>query len=94
MEQQDTNIQALETDREMERSYERESDESATGRDRPGGDGTVGQEQINAIGEQRSDAPTGQDHSTDREETPNENWGVAAIQDREDRTSGISSVSE
>ena len=72
---------------EHEQTHERRKDESATGRDLPDGDGTVGDEQVNAIGGEPSDRPIGQDRSTEHHETTDPDHGVGAIQDSSDTTS-------
>jgi hypothetical protein len=75
------------TNLEREKAHDRKKDESATGRDIPGGDGTVGDEQVNAISEKGTDKPTGQDHSTQRHETQDPTSGVGAVQRSSDTTS-------
>lgn len=72
---------------EREQTQERKKDESATGRDLPSGDGNVGDEQLNAIGNEPSDKPTGQDHSTEHHETTDPDEGVGAFQRSSDTTS-------
>jgi len=84
--------QQSETNLEREQTHDRKKDESATGRDIPGGDGTVGDEQVNAIGKQKQGQPTGQDHSTERHETTDADHGVEAIQDREDTQSDVARI--
>ena len=91
---QETELWEQETNRAAERTHERKPDESATGRDIPGGDGDFGDEQVNAIGRDDSDKPTGQDHSTERHEVTDPDDGVGAVQDREDRTSHIAHISD
>ena len=79
---------------EREQTHERKKDESATGRDMPGGDGTVSDEQFNAIGSDPKGKPIGQDHSTERHEIKDPDHGVGAIQDREDTTSDTAHLSD
>ena len=59
---QGTDLYKSETNIELEQTHERKKDESATGRDRPSGDGGVGDEQVNAIGNEASNKQIGQDH--------------------------------
>ena len=84
---QGTDLYNSETNGEREQTHERRKDESATGRDMPSGDGGVGDEQVNAIGNERSDRPIGQDHSTEHHETTDPDHGVGAIQRSSDTTS-------
>ena len=89
---QGTDTYNSETHREREQTNESKGDESATGRDIPGGDGTVGDEQLNAIGKQPEDRRTGKDHSTDHHEQKDADHGVQAIQDREDTSADIARI--
>jgi len=91
---QETELWEKETNREAERTRERKPMESATGRDRPGGDGGVGDEQVNAIDRDDSDKPKGQDHSMDHHERQDPQSGVGAVQDREDTLSDIADISD
>lgn len=77
--QQDRNLYNEETHRAAERTYDR--DDNQTGSDLPSGDGGVGDEQVNAIGRDDSDRPTGQDHSTEDHERESPTDGVGAVQD-------------
>ncbi len=77
--QQDRNLYNEETHRMAERTYDHDDDQ--TGSDLPSGDGDVGDEQVDAIGRDDSDKPTGQDHSTDRHELESPTEGVGAVQD-------------
>jgi hypothetical protein len=61
---------------------QRDNPDFITGHDIPGGDGGVGDEQVNAIDEDGSGKPIGQDHSTDNYEATEPTDGVGAIQDR------------
>lgn len=72
---------------EREQTQERKTDESATGRDLPSGDGNVGDEQVNAIGNGPNDRTIGQDHSTEHHETTDPDHGVGAVQRSSDTTS-------
>lgn len=56
-------------------------DEELTGRDLPKGDGTVSDEDMQAITGENDDRPTGQDHSTEHHERQAPTSGVGAIQD-------------
>lgn len=71
---------------------ERKYDESATGRDLPKGDGDVGDEQVNAITDDGTGKPTGQDHSTERDENAQSDTGVGAVQDRSDTGSDVARI--
>ena len=57
-----------------------EKNTTATGSDIPGGDGTVSDEDINAIDGGNDNLPTGQDHSTEDHEKEIPRDGVGAIQ--------------
>ena len=60
-----------------------EKDTTATGRDIPGGDGTVSDEDVNSIGQANKEGkPIGQDHSLENYEDSMPTEGVGAIQDR------------
>ncbi len=54
---------------------------TATGSDIPGGDGTISDEDVQAITGANDDRPTGQDHSTEDHEKEMPRDGVGAIQD-------------
>ena len=58
-----------------------EKDTTATGSDIPGGDGTVSDEDVNAIDDDGGDKPTGQDHSLEDYEKTLPMDGVGAVQD-------------
>ncbi|MGI8787871.1 MAG: hypothetical protein ACR2HG_08945 [Pyrinomonadaceae bacterium] len=60
---------------------ESEKDTTATGRDLPTGDGTVSDEDIDAIDGDQGDKPIGQDHSLENYEDSEPRSGVGAIQD-------------
>jgi len=90
---QEKNPWRQETNLEREKKLGRNKDESATGRDMPGGDGTVGDEQMHAIKDEHKKAKTGRDHSTEHHET-NDPAGVGEIQDREDPGSDIARISD
>ena len=51
------------------------------GSDLPNGDGTVGDEQVNAIDDDGTGKKTGQDHSTEHYEDTEPTDGVGAVQD-------------
>ena len=91
---QEQNIWRNETNLEREKHLGRKKDESATGRDIPGGDGNVGDEQVDALSKERKGKPTGQDHSTEHHETHDPDHGVGDIQDREDTRSDIARISD
>jgi hypothetical protein len=91
---QETELWEQETHRETENRADRLKDESKTGRDIPGGDGGVGDEQVNAIDDDGSGRPTGQDHSTDHHEIEASRDGVGAIQDSSDTRSDIADISD
>ena len=60
---------------------EPKKDEELTGRDLPNGDGSVSDEDAQAISGENDDRPTGQDHSTEHHERQTPTEGVGAIQD-------------
>lgn len=79
---QETDLWKQETHREAVETRERKKDESLTGSDKPSGDGGVGQEQVDAIVDDGTGKPTGQDHSTEHHERQAPDDGVGAVQDR------------
>jgi len=70
-----------------------EKDTTATGRDIPGGDGTISDEDMHAIGggKQRKG---GQDHSLENYEDSEPTSGVGAIQDYSDTSSDIAHIED
>lgn len=75
----------------MGQETERKKDEELTGRDLPYADGTISDEDVNAITDQGK-GRTGQDHSTDdlADRVPDE--GIGAFQDSEDTGSDIARI--
>jgi len=71
-----------------------EKETNRTGRDIPGGDGTVSDEDVNAIGGGKKRQKTGQDHSLEDYEKSMPTSGVGAIQDYSDTTSDIARIKE
>ena len=70
-------------------------DTTETGSDIPGGDGTVSDEDMNAIDDGcGKTAATGQDHSTEDHEKTMPTSGVGAIQDSSDTTSDAARIDE
>ncbi|HEY0429163.1 MAG TPA: hypothetical protein VGC76_15390 [Pyrinomonadaceae bacterium] len=66
-----------------------------TGRNLPDGDGTVSDEDVNAIDDGcGKTAPTGQDHSTEDYEKTMPTSGVGAVQDSSDTTSDVAHIDE
>jgi hypothetical protein len=63
-----------------------------TGSDIPGGDGTVSDEDVNAISGGKKGAKTGQDHSTENRENMMPTGGVGAVQDSSDTTSDVARI--
>jgi len=78
---QETELWEEETSTQGVQTEERKPMESETGRDLPSGDGGVGDEQVERIGQDDSDRPTGQDHSTDMTTDREPTDGVGAVQD-------------
>ena len=78
---QETELWEKETNLEREQTHERLPQESETGRDKPAGDGGVGDEQVERMGRDDSGRPMGQDHSTDMTTDREPTDGVGAIQD-------------
>jgi hypothetical protein len=91
---QETELWERETSTQADFTEERKKDESATGRDMPSGDGQVADEQVNALSDDRSDRPTGQDHSTENHERQKPSDGVGAVQDSNLIGSGVADVSD
>ena len=69
-------------------------DEDATGRDLPNTDGTVSDEDVNAITDDRRRRKGGQDHSTEHHELTDPDHGVGVVQDSSDTASDIASISD
>lgn len=65
-----------------------------TGRDLPDGDGTVSDEQMQAVSGENDDRPTGQDHSTENHAETMPEDGVGAIQDDNDTSSDVARISD
>jgi hypothetical protein len=85
---QGTDVWNSERNLEPEQRHERKRDESATGRDMPGGDGTVGDTEVKAItGDDRRGKPIGQDHSPEHHEMTDPDHGVGEFQRSSDTTS-------
>lgn len=69
-------------------------DTTATGRDIPGGDGTVADEDANRIDDDGEGKKTGQDHSLEDYEKSMPTGGVGAVQDYSDTTSDVADINE
>lgn len=65
-----------------------------TGRDLPNGDGTVSDEDVQAITGENDDRPTGQDHSTEDHEKQAPTDGVGAVQSQNDAASDVAHIDE
>ena len=91
---QGTDTYQSERNLEREQTQERKKDESATGRDIPGGDGNVGDGQMDALGKETKGRPTGQDHSTEHYETRDPDHGVGTIQESNDPTADVAHIDE
>lgn len=72
----------------------RKKDEEATGRDLPNGDGTVSDEDVNAISDDGSGKKTGQDHSLDNHEQTMPTGGVGSVQNSSDTTTDVARMHE
>lgn len=73
---------------------EPKKDEELTGRDLPNGDGTISDEDIQAITGENDDRPTGQDHSTENRENQQPTEGVGAIQNQSDTGSDVAHIED
>jgi hypothetical protein len=71
---------------------DRAKDTTKTGRDIPGGDGTVSDEDMNAISGGKKRQKTGQDYSLENYEDSEPTSGIGAIQDYSDRSSDIAHI--
>ena len=89
---QEAELSRQDTDLQPE-THERKPDESATGRDMPGGDGTVGDEQTRTD-DDRGDRAGGQDHSTEGHERTEPTSGVGSVQSSDETGWDIASISE
>ncbi len=65
-----------------------------TGSNLPHGDGTVSDEDVNAIDDQGEGKPIGQDHSLENYEDSMPTSGVGAIQNSSDTTSDIAHIAD
>ncbi len=65
-----------------------------TGSDIPGGDGTISDEDMNAISGGGRRRKTGQDHSTENREDMMPTSGVGAIQSSSDTTSDVAHLAD
>jgi hypothetical protein len=90
--QQDRELYNEETHRTTDEAPGR--DDHKTGSELPSGDGTVGQEQVNAIDDRETGKPTGQDHSTDDNPDRAPEDGVGAVQRSSDTTSDIAHIDD
>ena len=72
----------------------RKKDEDATGRDLPNSDGTVSDEDVNAITDDGSGKKTGQDHSLDDHEDTMPEGGVGSVQSSSDTTTDVARIDE
>ena len=66
-----------------------EKETTETGSNIPGGDGTVSDEDVNKIDDNRSGKPIGQDHSLENYEDSEPTSGVGAIQNSSDTSTDI-----
>jgi hypothetical protein len=80
----------------QENNRRNEKDTIKTGRDIPGGDGTVSDEDMKAIDGRKAGKRTekGQDHSLKDHEKTMPTSGVGAVQSRSDTTSDIADIDE
>ena len=65
-----------------------------TGTNLPHGDGTVSDEDVNAIDDDGSGKPIGQDHSMENRENMMPTSGVGAIQNSNDTTSDVARIAD
>jgi hypothetical protein len=65
-----------------------------TGRNLPDADGNVSDEDVNAIDDDGSDKPTGQDHSLENYGESMPDSGVGAVQNANDTTSDIAHIDD
>jgi len=75
----------------MGQDARREKDEDMTGRDLPNADGTVSDEDMNAIND-AGHGKTGQDHSLDNYGETFPDHGVGGVQNESDPTSDIAHI--
>ncbi|MGC2238474.1 MAG: hypothetical protein WA584_20130 [Pyrinomonadaceae bacterium] len=71
-----------------------EREDEQTGSDIPGGDGTISDEDVNAIDDDGSGKATGQDHSTENRENQMPDSGVGAVQDSSDTGSDAARIDD
>ena len=75
----------------MGQDARRQKDEELTGRDLPNADGTVSDEDVNAIDDDGF-GKTGQDHSLDNYGETLPESGVGGVQDASDTTSDVAHI--
>lgn len=73
---------------------ENPKDTTLTGSNKAHGDGAVSDEDVNAITDDGSDKPTGQDHSLEDYEKTLPTDGVGAVQDESDTTSDVAHIED
>ncbi|MET0754310.1 MAG: hypothetical protein ABWZ66_13090 [Pyrinomonadaceae bacterium] len=71
-----------------------EREDEQTGSDIPGGDGTISDEDVNAIDDDGSGKATGQDHSTENRENQAPDSGVGAVQNSSDTGSDAALIDD
>lgn len=71
-----------------------EKDTIKTGRDIPGGDGTVSDEDVNKITDDGAGKPIGQDHSLENYEDSMPTSGVGAVQNSSDTGSDVAHIAD
>ena len=78
----------------MAQQFNTSEKDRRSGRDIPGGDGTVSDGDVNAISTDKKEGKTGQDHSLENygESMPTD--GVGGVQNHSDTTSDIARIKE
>lgn len=77
-----------------EENEQSEKDTVNTGSDLPTGDGTVSDEDVHKITDDRSGEPTGKDHSTENYEESEPSDGVGVIQNASDTSSAVAHLKD
>ena len=76
-------------------AFNTNEEDRRNGRDIPGGDGTIADEDVDAIsGDNVKNAKTGQDHSLENYGESMPTGGVGGVQDYSDTTSDIARIKE
>jgi hypothetical protein len=86
--------QGMEQREREDRFNESEKDTTATGTDLPNADGSVSDEDVQAVKGENQDGPTGQDRSTENYADRMPTEGVGAVQHENDTLSDVARIDD